>query len=267
MAVLSYHTARSPETTIPLIEEVFYRVAETEPVPPAAILPRDPFRFAVTYEEALLHPEWLDSFRKMISIHWDKHSATITTDLGSYTYGMLEAYLYYYYRLKRELDVELLNTILDKAEKNNDQDLLRAYTFDIEAIAGYQSIPLQIALRALERLPHIRIEGAESVLVQTLSRIRPYDPDSVDNFMFEKELSYSTQAKVRAKAVEYLSYSISHRATNFLMNAYIIKPDIGQVNFIRTLFYLAAESESLSQWVARMLKYVLSDLNRIFTVG
>jgi hypothetical protein len=266
VAVFSYHTAQDAERMIPLIREMFDVISQITPSLPVLALPRDPYRFAIPTQRLVEHPEWLDSLKDMAWIVWNQHHGSFTTKLRTYEYALWETYFYLYYSFYEKLDVDTVNQILEKTEAANSRRLLWAFVKSVKAIVAYQSMPVPIALRALEPILNSKILGAQGLLIDGLALIRPFDPQSVDDFLFGSGLLQQLHARVKAETVEHLSYFVAHSGTAFAENALIMHPNQRRIHFVREIFYLALRSRSLSEWASRVVSFVLTDLGSLFTI-
>jgi hypothetical protein len=256
------HTERYPERTIPLLQKVFNLTSTVSPPPPAIALSRDVFRYALSKEQILLHPDWLDFLRESAWTFFDTHHNSFKTEIRSYNYTLIEVYQYNYYRCSGHLDLDFNNKVIQKLRITKSVNLHRAILLrDIPTTLGFQSVPSKLVIAFLKDiLSEMRLNGLQDIKVESLAKIRSFAPEEIDNFLFETEVSQQLRNQIKNKNIQTLGTLITFRLTSFFVEFLILSPKQKRIDFIGNLFWLYYNSSSFNNWLSKSLNYLFEIL-------
>ena len=101
--------------------------------------------------------------------------------------------------------------------------------------------------------------------------LRIWEPEIVDQFLFDNEVPYSIQNTVKDKNIynfdNFFSYQLTKFATEALILKYEANSDLkyeANSDFVRQAFGLCSDSSSLRNWLSKVMKLILENLSKNF---
>ena len=289
------HTAKNPQTTVDLLKKVFDRTSNMSPPPPAIVLVRDAFRWSFS-EEQLKHygKKYTELLRKFTLEILDKHDNFIQLK-NKYIYSFIEVYHYLYFRVNKELDETFIQEVMEKLKNKKCEKMYRGFLCDdLPYALGYKSIPSKQVLDILKpfiplllladeneekkqkqeksKICHEKIQDkVKELVIESLSMLRIWEPEIVDQFLFDNEVPYSIQNTVKDKNIynfdNFFSYQLTKFATEALILKYEANSDLkyeANSDFVRQAFGLCSDSSSLRNWLSKVMKLILENLSKNF---
>lgn len=258
------HTKYAPEPTIELLQDTFNLISEKSNPPPTLILQREVFRIAINKDQIEFHPEWLAFLKESAWKVFDKHSNTFHTNHHSYYFTLTESYHYCFYRKNGYLDAEFISQMINKLKEKKSKKLYQSIFFrEIPTLVSFQSLPTKLSLEILKPLILGKHgQDIQNMAIESIAIVAAFDANSVDDFIFDINLPYQIQTRIKNTSVQILGRLLANRMSTYFTESLVFNYDYGQTDFIREIFEFYVNSRSLNSWISKMLRHTLNTLNR-----
>ncbi len=258
------HTKLYPESTIQLSQEIFDVLTLLDQPPPALILQREIFRTALCQETLERYPEWLSNLRRSAWEVFSKHSNTFHTKDNSYFFTLSEPYLYCFYRQNKRIDSDFIESIISYLEEKQSIHLYKSILVrEIPTLVSFQSIPTRFALEIITPLILCK-HGIEvqDLAVESIAAIAIFDPSCVEEFLFEINLSYQLQSRIKSTSAQILGRLLSNRMSSYFTEVLLYSYEYQGSDFMKDILQFYADSKSLNQWISKLLKHTVAFLGQ-----